>query len=302
MTNRIRAHLLLLSISAVMCAKCSAQNITVGVLAESGGHHLGQPNYASVRILFKKDGNEWKAFPSDCRDQACLKSITSRYPDELTWTIGFDGRSIGKVTSRTPSDFHYYSDVGQQIITSTTRVPSIGAPSREFGGYSEAKVHRPLVANSQPYFADPDRWKPLVLSPDVTTRLRQAFRKRFPNLCRTNKDDESKLEPFPYHDEDVTPVKGYSSATGLAVAQLHLEAIDCEDVEAGFQLDDPWFLIGGNKAAAYLDSGMWLVDAGDYDNDGKSEVIFSINRENEGGYEIWYDEFKNHTVFKFNYH
>jgi hypothetical protein len=47
---------------------------------------------------------------------------------------------------------------------------------------------------------------------------------------------------------------------------------------------------------------LWLVDAGDYDNDGKSELIFSINRENEGGYEIWYDSFKKHAIFKFNYH
>jgi hypothetical protein len=27
---------------------------------------------------------------------------------------------------------------------------------------------------------------------------------------------------------------------------------------------------------------MWLVDAGDYDNDGKSELVFAIDRANEG--------------------
>jgi len=45
-----------------------------------------------------------------------------------------------------------------------------------------------------------------------------------------------------------------------------------------------------------------LVDAGDYDNDGKSELVFSIDRENEGGYQIWYDNFTKHATFKFHYH
>ena len=47
---------------------------------------------------------------------------------------------------------------------------------------------------------------------------------------------------------------------------------------------------------------MWMVDAGDYDNDGRSELIFSISRDNEGGYEIWYDDFRKHATFKFHYH
>jgi hypothetical protein len=86
------------------------------------------------------------------------------------------------------------------------------------------------------------------------------------------------------------------------VARLHLHAIECQDTEAGFDIDDPWFFVDTKKAVSYLDSGVWLVDAGDYDNDGKSELIFSINREDEGGYEIWYDDFKKHTAFRFSYH
>jgi hypothetical protein len=47
---------------------------------------------------------------------------------------------------------------------------------------------------------------------------------------------------------------------------------------------------------------MWLVDAGDYDNDGKSELVFSIDRYNRGGYELFYDDFKKRTIFEFGYH
>ncbi len=47
---------------------------------------------------------------------------------------------------------------------------------------------------------------------------------------------------------------------------------------------------------------MWLVDAGDYDKDGKSELVFSIDRYNRGGYELFYDDFKKHVVLEFGYH
>jgi hypothetical protein len=86
------------------------------------------------------------------------------------------------------------------------------------------------------------------------------------------------------------------------VAKVHLEAIDCQDTEAGFDIDDPWFAVSPRKTVTYLDSGMWLVDAGDYDNDGKSELVFSIDRYNRGGYELYYDDFKKHVTFEFGYH
>jgi len=79
-------------------------------------------------------------------------------------------------------------------------------------------------------------------------------------------------------------------------------AIDCEDTEAGFEIDDAWFAVGVDKSVQYLDSGMWLVDAGDYDNDGKSELVFAIDRYNRGGYELFYDDFKQHSTFEFSYH
>ena len=110
------------------------------------------------------------------------------------------------------------------------------------------------------------------------------------------------MEPFPYHDEDVKLVKAYASKGGWVAAQLHLEAIDCKDVEAGFDIDDPWFVVDAKNSVTYLDSGMWLADAGDYDNDGRSELVFSLYGDNRGGYELFYDDFKKRAQFEFGYH
>jgi len=65
---------------------------------------------------------------------------------------------------------------------------------------------------------------------------------------------------------------------------------------------EQWFAVGPEKQIIFLDQGMWLVDAGDYDNDGKSEVLFSIDGYNRGGYQLFYDDFKKHAVSEFSYH
>jgi hypothetical protein len=283
-------------------SNASAQTIIIGVLEENRGHYAGDLNYRSVRVVFEKAGTTWRAFQNDCRNRQCLKTVTKSYPSEMRWTIAFDGRNLGQVTSRTPNDFRWYGDVGQQEIISTSPVPTVGSRSSEFGGYSDAVVYRPLIANSQDYFVDPDRWKPLEVAPQFAAQLRQAFRKRFPKLCRSSETNPSNLEVFHYRDDEVKVVKAYASRSGWIVARVHLQAIDCNDVEAGFDIDDPWFVVDTHKSVTYLDSGLWLVDAGDYDNDGRSELVFSINRDNEGGYELYYDDFKKHATFKFNFH
>ncbi|MBV8062901.1 MAG: hypothetical protein JOY51_04850, partial [Nevskia sp.] len=168
-----------------------------------------------------------------------------------------------------------------------------------------ASVHRPLIAVSKPVFADPDAWKPAHISTQVVQGLRRKFRDKFPTLCRTSKqdEDESKLLPYPFKDSDIAVVKAYASARGSLVAQLHLpDAADCADKEAGFGLDDPVFLRRPDGSEEYLDSGIWLVDAGDYDNDGESELVFAVSRYNTGGYELLYDDFRQRALFLFSYH
>jgi len=298
MTHRALIRLVLILAGAISTQGATAQNIILGVLEDNLGHYAGDSNFRAVRVIFEKRGEEWTPFLNNCRNPTCLKTATSHYPTEVSWTIAFDGGKVGNLTSRTPIDFSWYGGVGQQQIISKGAVPTRGAKSQELGGL----LYRPLIANSKPYFKDPEAWKTATLPPAATAVLRQAFRQKFPKLCRFNEADHSNLEPYAYKNEDVKLVKSYKSASGWVVSRLHLDAIDCSDVEAGDDIDDPWFVMDTGKSIRYLDSGIRLVDAGDYDNDGRSELVFSINRENEGGYEIYYNDFRKHATFKFNYH
>ena len=287
---------------AAFAAPATAQSIMIGAL-EDVPTNAAEPQYRrAVRVVFERKGSEWQAFPSSCPDVKCLSSVTAKYPHEVVWTVAFDGKSLGKIAATTPKRFDYYAEVGLQEITAQGSVPVVGKRSQAFGGYTDAAVYRPLVTNSQPFVADPDLWKRSQLSAELSRRLRQQFRSHYGKLCQLGKD-ETTLKPLPYSDENIKIVQAYASQSGWAVARLHLEgAIDCADIEAGFEIDDGWFVIDAQNNVRYLDDGLWLVDAGDYDNDGHSELVFAINRDNRGGYELFYDDFKKHAVFEYSYH
>jgi hypothetical protein len=266
------------------------------------GVYVGERSSNHVRVVFRKDGSNWTAFFSECPDVHCLQTISSDYPRESVWHISFSGREVGQVTARTPASFPFYSHIGLQDIISTGPVPTIGEPSDAYGGYTGASVHRPLVAVSEPYFRDPETWRPSKLTASLEKEVRKKFRLQFPRLCR-QPGEESPLEAYRYANEDVKTVETFGSALGWAVVRLHLDgAIDCDDTEAGFGIDDAWFTVDPKGSARYLASGMWFVDAGDYDNNGQSELLFSINRDNRGGYVLFYDNFKGRVVFQYGFH
>jgi hypothetical protein len=285
-----------------LVAPAVAQSTIIGVLEDVPPFVAGARDRWAVRVVFEKKGTEWQAFPSNCPDEQCLSSVASEFPREVVWNISFDGKSLGKVAATTPKRFDYYAEVGLQKITSQGPIPFVGVRSSEFGGYTDAAVFRPLVANSEPFVTDPDLWRRSRLSAISSLRLRQQFRRHYGELCRLG-EDQTTLKPFPYGEDTIRIVQVYTSRDGWAVARLHLEgAIDCQDTEAGFEIDDGWFVINPQGEVRYLDAGMWLVDAGDYDNGGHSELIFAINRDNRGGYELFYDGFKKRAVFEYTYH
>jgi hypothetical protein len=157
------------------------------------------------------------------------------------------------------------------------------------------------MANSQPYFKDPDSWKPSRLSTEVTSALRSQFRKKFPKVSNCTTQDDSTAKPWLYRDTEIKIAKAYSSIQGWSVVQMLLAEYRCEGPPEDAFVNQ-WFVVTPGGEIRFLGAGMWLVDAGDYDNDGKSEVVFSIDRYNQGGYELFYDDFKKRAVFQFSYH
>jgi len=130
-------------ILVALCAFAYGQDrpLFIGILEDNPGRFADEPGYRTVRAAFYREGEEWKAFPSNCSDQDCLRTIPEKYPQQVRWTIAFDGRELGTVTSRTPEAFASYSGVGQQVITSRNVPPKVGQPSQEFGGFLGEAVY-----------------------------------------------------------------------------------------------------------------------------------------------------------------
>jgi len=288
-------------VSSMPGLAASEGSIKLGVLEDLPGHYAGQPHFRAVRVVFQRNGREWRPYPSDCPDQRCLKSISAMYPESVTWTVGLSGKVLGQVNGHTPRDFQWYSDVGLQRLASSGPVPTVGKRSMEYAGYLGEPVFRSLIVSSAPYFADPDAWKRLRLSKSTVRALRLQFRHRFPKVwsCKSPHEDEPRR--WHYSDSDIRVAEAYIARTEWALAELRLTGDGC-DGPAGDPFVSHWFVISPKDQVRYLDSGLNFLDAGDYDQSGKSAVVFAIDRDNRGGYELFYDDFRRRAVFQFSYH
>ncbi len=282
-------------------ASGQAQPRLVGILEDNPGHYAGDPHYRDVRVVFRKEEAGWLAFPSNCPDQHCLRTIAARFPAQVNWIVSFDGKEIGQVIGKTPTSFDFYADVGQQTLVGRNAPPTVGKPSADFAGFLGEPVYRPLITISEPNYRDPEGWKPTQLTPEVAVAVRKVFRKRFPKVTNCSQRDIEHAKPWPYTDLDMVVKKAYSSNRHWFIAEIELRSYRC-DGPADAAFSSQWFVITPEQQVRFLGSNMWLVDAGDYDNDGKSELVFSIDEDNRGGYKLFYDDFSRNAIFQFHYH
>lgn len=283
-------------------SRTHCDRVILGVLENGPGKSPGQSDIWFVRAVFEKNDDNWRAFPTQTKSYHDLPSLTRLYPKEVNWTIAFDGRNLGQISAQTLPKYSYYSEIGMEDITSHGPIPFVGKKSTDFAGFNFIPVYRPLVAVSQPNFSDPERWKPAQLSPGLVAAAREQFRNKFPVVSNCKNPQENVLRPWKYRDEDINVTKSYSSKNGWSLIELNLTGYACDGPYDGSGFVGQWYAIDPSRAVKSLGTDMWLVDAGDYDNSGKSEVLFSINGYNTGGYRLFYQDFTQSAEFVFHYH
>jgi len=269
--------------------------LTVGILEDDRAETLNEEGSAPsknrvVRVTFAKEGSEWIPAPS------------ANKPTE--WIIAFDGRSLGRVQSvNRAAGGEQWADV--QDVANLAALPQIGKPSRRFGQSLSETVRRPLVVVSEPNFEDPDRWKPASLPPTLVAKVRDAFRKAFPNARRCDYRKETELpEPWDYSEADLRLTDVYrSNSDSFLVHTRPAKGVCGYTDNPADPFADHWFLVLADGRAVHIGAFMELVDAGDYDHDGKSELVFSYGRpEDEDGYILFYDSFRKQVKVSWTYH
>jgi hypothetical protein len=293
-----RALISIFVLSISLCAQTTSNNsisrVYVGILDDAREEMVNwKPGIADKRVIrpaFEKTSTGWK------------QADPSSWPADMNWRAGFDGREIGQLESQPDSEGGLTSF--QNILSSD--VPSVGLPSQKFAGLlgdGPTKVRRPLVVVSEPNFRDPDAWKRTKLPIDVTLLIQNAFRREYPHVGRCK--DEKVVDPnWKFPNSALTFPAAYASNKQTFLARASLDAGECGWVDQPEDpLSEPWFFVSEDLTVRRIGSFMSLLDAGDYDNDGRSEVVFFLTQgENTDGFVLFDSSFEKSVSLLWHYH
>lgn len=296
---------LLLALATVPLAACGApeaaasDDIVVGILEEQVDQTSGEAS-AHVRAVFYKSDGAWQAYDPACAKGAC-------FPRKTTWTVGHDGKAVGTVEGVTPPEWSTMGDVGRQTLAAGTKAPFVGESSEAFSGWMGGSVHRPLVSVSPGNVSDPGEWKPMPVSAEMTKALHERMRAKFPTAQRCASAEQTEPADWSYADSDLVVDEGYTSSVGWTIARVGLnpDAYRCDGMlpdtgESAFSALTVAFAPDGKLID--LGHDMRLLDTGDYDADGRSELVFIYSHYNADGYKLFSDDFTKNATFGYSFH
>jgi hypothetical protein len=204
-----------------------------------------------------------------------------------TWAAATSDLYLGIVE---PPMVHY---VGEKHKTDPGgHVPLIKEGAKNFQ-YWQAVAFRPLVCTSGSDVGDPDVWKPEASGasrPPLWHELLSAFHKADPDNAKV-KDDQIEVQ------------KTYKSAKGASLISL-IQKEPPGRPEDRLPGDDPepfYFYVNGPEIKL-LGKSLELIDAGDYDHDGHSEVVFHQSGYDYDGYVLVCDLMNKQLKFGWSYH
>lgn len=253
---------------------------------------------AVVRPLFgSADGHKWVALNS-------AKATQKFSVKTISWLAIHDGKNMGSLTSEevpfSAADHREYATNYMHHVVSHTGSIVLENTKNAFAGWCGTPIYRPVILVSGAGYEDPEGWTAYMPAPGVRRQILSAFKKTVgkKSLCSIEDD---KLVPFPYKADNIKLMESLkSSHAQLIQATLDRDYTECDD-ERGMGTSPQWFLVK-DGTVQWIGAGMELIDAGDYDADGKSELLFWSSNYNQDGYVIFYDNFKSKSEFIWSYH
>lgn len=252
----------------------------------------------SVRPLFVKKNAEWLAL--NTQEAAAGFGL-----DRIGWTAAFDGKNIGQFISTDPKkvispEWTYPRDY-LHALESGKALPEIKNKLKAFSGWCAAPQYYPIVLVSEPNFQDPEQWKRSTASIANMKELFRAFREATKDALLCQVSDNGKPKPYKYGQNYLQIVAVYKSTQNKQLVSVTLrKQYSACDSELGWPDTPIWLLL--NNTVRNIGNNLTLIDAGDYDKDGKSEVIFWYSGYNRDGYVLFYNDFRSRADFIWSYH
>lgn len=261
--------------------------LTLGVAEEFSTGDWGSPVAPQIRVAFRRVGKGWEAPPWDAAEST-----------PMSWTVCFDGRVLGKVETQSGA-FERYSQRGAHVPLAGQSIPFPGRRTKEFASWMGAEAHHPLAVTTSGLCGDPDRWHPEAPVAKVRRQLVDAFI----GIAGPERCEGTRQVPWKPKDEDVEVLKVYVSRGGerLGIVRARPPKDLC-DGPAGEDALSQLFRIDRQGKTTRLGESLTVVDAGDYDGDGRSELLARYARYNDDGYTLFFDGFSKQVSFGWHYH
>lgn len=272
-----------------------AESILIGVLEQP---QCKQESTLVVRVLFAKVGDDWLPLIDN-------KSAKPFELSNVTWTAAFNGQRIGSFQT-TDTGFHsnyewtYPRDKFLEVVAGQS-VPKITNHEKNFSGWCSPPAYSPIVVVSYPNFNDPAEWNSFSPGNNYKQQLFSTFSGIVGEARRCLYEPTYHSVPYSYTADELVLFKGYKDKFGhkLVSLGLDLEIINCDGPPESTNKPN-WFIV--NEQPRHIGNELEMIDAGDYDNDGRSELLFWHGGYNEDGYTLFYDDFKKRVNFYWNYH
>jgi hypothetical protein len=290
----------LLPVLAILSAAPLAEvdGLVVGALEQP---QCNKTLATAVRALFVKRADGWVALSSQEAWQGVPLATA-------TWTVLSEGRSLGSVATADPgfqTDLAWTFPRDRLLQVQAFRgqpIPTTANKDGLFGGWCTVPSSRPLVVVSRPNTREPDGWKTSGPDGSLRVRLFDEFRSHAgpASVCPVAPD---KRVPLVYGAKDLNYARSYQDRAGR---QIVLLSLDARRNKCDGPPDPAWstqaYLVQEGEAVQYLGNDLTLVDAGDYDADGASELLFWHGSYNEDGYMLVYDGLRKHVDYYWHYH
>ncbi len=280
----------------VAVAFVQEHSVTVGVLdrKQCGDEDRPPDTVVGVRALFTRTSSGWRAL-----DTTDLSRGQSHY-----WTVAFDGRNLGSLASANsdtlaPTAWSYHRD-HYETVSRSSSIPHVRNALRAFAGWCSSPPERPLVVVSEQNFRDPEAWHPFSPAPSYRQALFRLFQASVDSaiICPGGGERTARWR---FRSTDLRLRKSYRSNQHQELVAIQLDpGRNACDGPPGDEYAVHWFRVDSDTALLGID--LELLDAGDYDADGHSEVIFWHSGYNEDGYSLFYDRNRRSVNFWWHYH
>ncbi|MCX6126487.1 MAG: hypothetical protein NTV34_17265 [Proteobacteria bacterium] len=221
-----------------------------------------------VRPLFVRvDQSAWQSAPQDELPRHNIK-----VPKTFSWDVCFSGRGEGALTTNMTEPLPFTS-VPPYTLRESENAPWRTRRSLDYSSSNLEPVYKPIVLSSSMNSSckDPEKWK-AGSSQKVNGQIQQLM-----TILSAKLDGEETKKLLPLTSGKIA--KTWANKSHDRIAILKAKTANGEIVTGAFYL--------GAETPALIGVNTLMIDAGDFDSDGKVDVIFKQRNQKNDAYFLY---------------